>query len=172
MGKNNPNKLKETYKIDENGKIKDNDLSMIFKDAANNKISSEDLYNLQRMIPDFLELQKDYIGCIKDSLQGAKETQDKTLDIVSLSGNIESLINIINDLMKKNKSEEVDIKILDTIVKITEQKIKFEESKNEHARKINKDNLKFWGTTIASIVGVIVVTFGIFSKLNNKSDKS
>ncbi len=163
--------LKKTY-IDGKGKIKDNDISLIFEDVVKNKISNQDLHILQTMIPGFLELQKEYVDCIKDSIKGAKETQDKTLDIVSISGNIESLIEIVNQLMKKSNSEEVDSKILDTIVKITELKIKFEDAKNEYARKINKDNLKFWGTTIASIVGVIVVSFGIFSKLNNKSDKS
>jgi hypothetical protein len=171
MESNNQKELKKNY-IDGKGKIKGNDISLIFEDAVKNKISNQDLHILQTMIPNFLELQKEYVHCIKDSIKGAKETQDKTLDIVSISGNIESLIEIVSQLMKKSNSEEVDLKILDTIVKITELKIKFEDAKNEHARKINKDNLKFWGTTIASIVGVIVVSFGIFSKLNNKSDKS
>jgi uncharacterized protein YjaG (DUF416 family) len=122
----------------------------------NNDFSLAQLAELVKVIPNIIDLQKDYLESLKSIVDGVKTTQINSLD--SIKQSLDSTMQILSKIADKATSDESLHLIAEITLKLADLHVKIAEI----VRETNKDNNDAWqglakfAMAAISVVGVVL----------------
>lgn len=117
--------------------------------VVNKSLSQQELMALTQLIPNFIELQKDYIDGIKSIAQSAGNAQMSAFSV------IDSQMRVLETLARNAQTDEARIKIAEIVRDISEKT-------NKIVSEMNSDNNSFWKNLATMAVGIAAIGVGIF----------
>lgn len=117
--------------------------------VVNKSLSQQELMALTQLIPNFIELQKDYIDGIKSVAQSAGNAQTSAFYV------IDSQMRVLETLARNAQTDEARIKIAEIVRDISEKT-------NKIVSEMNSDNNSFWKNLATMAVGIAAIGVGIF----------
>ncbi len=148
--------LKSKTKIPDFNNVTNEQFSELQVMLSKNAFSKQELAQLIELIPNFIDLQKEFIG-------GVKEVARETGDIQRTAFNIiDKQMQILNVLANTAQSD-------DTRLKIAEHLIQLSKELNPILERMNSDNNDVWKKITAAVVataGIALVIARIFGGSN------
>ena len=129
------------------------DVAKIDKMAAQGKLNLEQMKVLVKAIPHFVELQKDTIKALQDTIAAARDVQKETIKNVGQSLNGASCI--LEQLAKNVETDEARIRFAEISIEIG--RIGLEIAKILENMNKNNNNLWKWITSAAVVVTVAII---------------
>ena len=125
--------------------------------VQNDNFSLAQLAELVKVIPNIVDLQKDYLDSLKSIVDGVKTTQDHSIDGIKKS--LDSTMQILSKIADKASSDESLHLIAEITLKLADLHVRIAEIVKE----TNKDNNDAWqsiakfATAAISVVGVALL---------------
>ena len=140
--------LKAKTSINDFNNVTKSQFEDLQKRLANKVLTPEELSLLVGIIPNFVELQKDFIGGLKVSAEKAGDSQKTAFDVIN------SQMRVLETLATNMQSDDARLKIAEVLMKLSEET-------NRIIERMNSNNNDFWkyitgvATTLFAVVGVI-----------------
>lgn len=122
---------------------------------SENKFTQQELSLLVELMPNFVELQKDFIDAVKKIAEQAGSSQKSAFDV------IDKQMAILETLAKSAQTDETRSDIAKTLLKISE-------NTNEILKEMNANNNEFWKYITGAAVAIGAVVGGLFLMKDKK----
>lgn len=157
--------LKRKTGINDFKSVSSDQFKKIQEKVATHSISREEMQLLIEMMPNFVQLQQNYLDGLKLIINSAKETQKDALS--GISKQLENITDLLKNIVDKAETEELRSKIADIALQLASYGVEIARILLE----ANKDNNSTWkeiAKMSAVVVSVVVGVLAIFSSSNNK----
>ena len=140
--------LKTKTSIKDFNNVTKDEFEGLQKMLANKTLSPDELSTLVELIPNFVELQKDFINGLKAFAEKAGNSQQAAFNVIN------SQMRVLETLSTCMQSDDARLKIAEVLMKLSEET-------NRIIERMNSNNNDFWkyitgvATTLFAVVGVI-----------------
>lgn len=154
--KNLIQEISENLNIKDFKNLSEEQYVKIIELIQNNDFSLAQLAELVKVIPNIIDLQKDYLESLKSIVDGVKTTQVTSLD--SIKKSLDSTMQILSKIADKATSDESLHLIAEITLKLADLHVRIAEIVKE----TNKDNNDAWqglakfAMAAISVVGVVL----------------
>lgn len=148
--------IAEKLNIKDFGNLSEEQYARIVELIRNDNFSLAQLSELIKVIPNIIDLQKDYLDGLKSIVDGVRTTQTQSLEGINKS--LDSTMQILSKIADKATSDESLLLIAEMNVKLADLHIKIAEIVKE----ANKDNNDAWqglakfAMAVVSLAGVVL----------------
>ncbi|MGN5621833.1 hypothetical protein [Acinetobacter sp. Brlt_5] len=149
--------ISEKLSIKDFNNLSKEEYEKIMELVQNDNFSLAQLAELVKVIPNIVDLQKDYLDSLKSIVDGVKTTQDHSIDGIKKS--LDSTMQILSKIADKASSDESLHLIAEITFKLGDLHVRIAEIVKE----TNKDNNDAWqsiakfATAAISVVGVALL---------------
>lgn len=154
--KNIIQEISEKLSIKDFNSLSKEQYAKIMELVENDNFSLAQLAELAKVIPNIVDLQKDYLDSLKSIVDGVKTTQVHSIDGIKKS--LDSTMQILLKIADKATSDESIHLIAEITLKLADLHVKIAEI----VRETNKDNNDAWqglakfAMAAVSVVGVVL----------------
>ncbi len=145
--------LKTKTSIKDFNNVAKDEFEGLQKMLANKTLSPNELSTLVELIPNFVELQKDFINGLKAFAEKAGNSQQTAFDVIN------SQMRVLESLANCMQSDDARLKIAEVLMKLSEET-------NRIIERMNSNNNDFWKYITGAATALFAIVGAIF--LNNR----
>ena len=145
--------LKTKTSIKDFNNVAKDEFEGLQKMLANKTLSPNELSTLVELIPNFVELQKDFINGLKAFAEKAGNSQQTAFDVIN------SQMRVLETLATRMQSDDARLKIAEVLMKLSEET-------NRIIERMNSNNNDFWKYITGAATALFAIVGAIF--LNNR----
>jgi hypothetical protein len=162
------NELRKKFNISDDEKISTDKFESIMVAREKKEISKDDFINLLIDVPNFVEVQKEYLDIAKTAFDNAKETQIEALKNIS-NVDLNESVQLIGKLLSEGNLEKEERL---AIINLWDKIITIQDKANDTRKNMNDSNNDFWQKAligVGSVVGSVAVGLVSYIAYKNKN---